>query len=75
MTGAGSTLRSKLRIEDCVNVVCPVTGRAISGDGLALYRGHVVGFADRATRDAFLGTWVALETAIRPAPRICAQAA
>ncbi len=57
-----------LALADCANDVCPWTGRPVSPDALALYRGHVVGFADRASRDRFLAAIVALETAIRPAP-------
>jgi hypothetical protein len=61
-----------LHLADCANDVCPWTGRPVSPDGLALYRGRVVGFADRVRRDAFLSAIVALETAIRPAPGTCA---
>jgi hypothetical protein len=34
----------------------------------------VVGFSDRAARDAFLSAIVAFETAIRPAPGVCCAA-
>jgi hypothetical protein len=67
-------LRLALRLADCVNDVCPVTGRAVSADALARYKGRVVGFANRAARDAFVGALVAFETAIQPAPRFCPPA-
>lgn len=70
MSGYPAALPS---LRDCVNDVCPATGRPVSGDALALYKGRVVGFADKATRDLVMGAFVALETAIRPAP--CVKAA
>lgn len=57
-----------LLLGDCINDVCPVSGRPIAADALMLYRGHVVGFADRSLRDAFRATLVAVETAILPPP-------
>jgi hypothetical protein len=53
-------LRLALRLADCVNDVCPVTGRAVSADALARYK--------------FVGALVAFETAIQPAPRFCPPA-
>jgi hypothetical protein len=60
-----------LSLRDCVNDICPVSGRPVSDDGLTLYKGKVVGFADRATRDCFVAAIVAFETAIQapPVPR------
>jgi hypothetical protein len=66
--------RPGLALADCVNDVCPLTGRPVSADALAVYRGRVVGFSDRTARDAFLSTLVAFETAIRPAPGVCCAA-
>jgi hypothetical protein len=60
-----------LNLRDCVNDVCPLSGRPVSDDALTLYKGKVVGFADRAARDSFLASLVAFETAIQapPVPR------
>lgn len=60
-----------LSIADCVNDVCPLTGRPVSDDALILYKGKVVGFASREERDRFLASIIAFETAIQtpPVPR------
>lgn len=65
-----------LSIQACVNDVCPWTGKPVSADALTLYKGKVIGFADRTARDAFLAALVAFETAIRDAPviRTCPKA-
>ena len=42
-----------LRIEDCVNDVCPWSGKPVSADSLSLYRGAVVGFCNTGCRDKF----------------------
>ena len=33
-----------LRLEDCVNDICPWSGKPVSADSLTRYRGQVVGF-------------------------------
>ena len=43
----------ELRLEDCVNTVCPWSGKTVSGDSLTLYRGKVVGFCNTGCRDKF----------------------
>lgn len=63
-----TSTRPIARLEDCVNDVCPLTGRPVAPEALTFYKGKVVGFADRAARDRFLAAIVAFETAIRPAP-------
>lgn len=40
-------------LAECVNQVCPWTGRPVSADGLMHYRGRVVGFASPRERDRF----------------------
>lgn len=57
-------------LAECVNDVCPWTGKPVSGDALTRYKGKVIGFADRRSRDAFLAAIVAFETAIQAPPRI-----
>ena len=42
-----------LRLEDCVNDVCPWSGKPVSGDSLTQYRGKVVGFCNPGCRDKF----------------------
>ena len=42
-----------LRLEDCVNDVCPWSGNPVSADSLTLYRGKVVGFCNTGCRDKF----------------------
>jgi hypothetical protein len=44
---------SKLKIEDCINDVCPWSGDPVSADSLAFYRGKVVGFCNTGCRDKF----------------------
>ena len=43
----------ELRVEDCVNEVCPWSGDPVSADSLTLYRGEVVGFCNTGCRDKF----------------------
>jgi len=40
-------------VNDAVNAVCPWTGKPISPEGLTLYAGAVVGFANAELRDQF----------------------
>jgi len=42
-----------LRLEDCINDVCPWSGKLVSADSLTLYRGQVVGFCNTGCRDKF----------------------
>jgi YHS domain-containing protein len=42
-----------LRLEDCVNKVCPWSGDPVSADSLTLYRGKVVGFCNTGCRHKF----------------------
>lgn len=42
-----------LRLEDCVNAICPWSGEPVSADSLTLYRGKVVGFCNTGCRDKF----------------------
>lgn len=43
----------ELRLEDCINELCPWSGDPVSGDSLTLYRGEVVGFCNTGCRDKF----------------------
>ncbi len=42
-----------LRLEDCINDVCPWSGDPVSADSLSLYRGQTVGFCNPGCRDKF----------------------
>ena len=53
-----------LRLEDCVNDVCPWSGKAVSADSLTLYKGKVVGFCNPGCRDEFAKATRALDAAI-----------
>ena len=44
---------SDLKLKDCVNEVCPWSGKRVSPDSLTLYRGKVVGFCNTGCRDKF----------------------
>jgi len=46
-------LANELRLEDCVNGICPWSGKPVSPDSLTLYRGKVVGFCNTGCRDKF----------------------
>ena len=53
-----------LRLEDCVNQVCPWSGKPVSGDSLAQYKGKVVGFCNPGCRDEFETATRAFDAAI-----------
>jgi hypothetical protein len=57
-------LADALRLEDCVNDVCPWSGKPVSGDSLTLYKGKVVGFCNTGCRDKFETATSALDRAI-----------
>ena len=53
-----------LRIEDCINQLCPWSGKPVSGDSLTLYNGNVVGFCNTGCRDKFEAASGAFDAAI-----------
>jgi hypothetical protein len=57
-------LAGELRLEDCVNEVCPWSGKPVSADSLTLYKGKVVGFCNQGGRDEFDTPTRALDAAI-----------
>jgi hypothetical protein len=57
-------LADELRLEDCINEVCPWSGKPISADSLTLYRNRVVGFCNTACRDKFEAAASAFDSAI-----------
>ena len=44
---------SELKLEDCVNQICPWSGDPVSEDSLTVYKGEVVGFCNPGCRDKF----------------------
>ena len=46
-------MAADLRLEDCVNDVCPWSGKPVSADSLTLYKSKVVGFCNTGCRDKF----------------------
>jgi YHS domain-containing protein len=57
-------LPGELRLEDCVNTVCPWSGKPVSADSLTRYRGKVVGFCNTGCRDKFESATHAFDQAI-----------
>jgi hypothetical protein len=57
-------LAEPLRLEDCVNDICPWSGKSVSADSLTLYRGKVVGFCNTGCRDKFEAATKTLDAAI-----------
>lgn len=42
-----------LDVKECVNEVCPWSGKPVSADALTRYRGAIVGFCNTGCRDKF----------------------
>jgi hypothetical protein len=42
-----------LKLEQCINQVCPCSGDPVSAESLTLYRNKVVGFCNTGCRDSF----------------------
>ena len=57
-------MASQLRLEDCVNQVCPWSGKPVGADSLTLYRGQVVGFCNPGCVEKFDSATSAFDTAI-----------
>jgi hypothetical protein len=57
-------MAGRLRLEDCINDVCPWSGEPVSADGLTLYKGTVVGFCNTGCRDKFETAASAFDAAI-----------
>lgn len=62
-------MMAELKLEDCINDVCPCSGKIVSPKALMRYHGQVVGFASPADRDRFLAAFIALEAAMPGAGR------
>lgn len=42
-----------MRIEDCVNEMCPWSGKPVQADSLSEYNGKIIGFCNTGCRDKF----------------------
>ena len=45
---------ASLKLERCVNDVCPWSGKPVDEASLTIYRGKVVGFCNPGCRDKFV---------------------
>ena len=52
------------RLEECVNEVCPWSGKPVSADSLTRYKGAVVGFCNPGCKDKFEAATKAFDAAI-----------
>jgi len=55
-----------LKLEDCVNAVCPWSGDPVVAGALTRYRGKVVGFCNAGCRDKFEAAVALFDGAIDP---------
>ena len=56
---------TRLRLEDCINRVCPWSGDPVQADSLTLYRGQVVGFCNPGCCDKFEKATSAFDLALQ----------
>ena len=54
-----------LRLEDCINRVCPWSGDPVQADSLTRYQGKVVGFCNPGCRDKFVKATAAFDAAVQ----------
>jgi len=57
-------MASALRLDDCINAICPWSGKPVSEDSLTLYRGQVVGFCNPGCREKFEAATAVFDAAI-----------
>jgi hypothetical protein len=57
-----------LQLADCVNDVCPWSGKPVSPDSLTRYNGEVVGFCNPGCRDKFEAAMRAFDGKIQGNP-------
>lgn len=60
--------RTAPQLADCVNQVCPWTGRPVTPEGLLRYRGRVVGFCSPGERDRFARAVAMFDAAVMGKP-------
>lgn len=57
-----------LEMADCVNQICPWSGRPVAADSLMSYRGRVIGFCKPGCRDRFARAVAMFDAAIAGKP-------
>ena len=57
----------KLDLADCINKICPWSGKPVQEDSLTVYRNQVVGFCNPGCRDKFEKAIDAFDAAINGA--------
>ena len=55
-----------LKREECINKVCPWSGKPVDESSLAIYRGRVVGFCNPGCRDKFEAAINMFDDALEP---------
>lgn len=58
-------MADQLRLENCINRVCPWSGDPVQADSLTLYRQKVVGFCNPGCRDKFEKAVSAFDAALQ----------
>jgi hypothetical protein len=57
-------MADQLRLDECVNQLCPWSGEPVSADSLTRYKGAVVGFCNPGCKDKFETATQAFDAAI-----------
>jgi len=60
-------MNAPLRLDDCVNEVCPWSGKPVQEDSLTLYKGQVVGFCNPGCKEKFESALTAFDGVLAPA--------
>lgn len=47
-------MAEELKFDDCINSICPWSGRAVNSNALMFYRGKTIGFCNQEFRETFL---------------------
>lgn len=55
-----------LTLDNCINETCPWSGKPVSVDSLAYYRGQVVGFCNPGCKDKFETATKAFDACFEP---------
>jgi len=58
-----TTEDAELKLQDCVNQVCPWSGKPVDATSLATYRGRVIGFCNPGCRDKFVAAITMFDSA------------
>lgn len=59
-------MNTPLNLDDCINNICPWSGKPVSADSLTVYKGQVVGFCNPGCRDKFQTATDVFEKHITP---------